>query len=76
MEDNKKDTLDVVVTKKEGKITQLVRLFDILVIGPSLIYVGVSGKVDNKWKVILIIIAVVTIAYNGYYFIQYNKEKK
>lgn len=51
---------------------QYVRLFDILVFGPILIYIGATSNLDKNWKIILILMGIGTIIYNGYYFFKYS----
>lgn len=52
---------------------QAVRLFDILLFAPILIYIGWSGKMNNTIRTILIVMGIGTIAYNGYYFLKYKQ---
>lgn len=60
---------------REYQFSQFVRLLDIFLIAPILIYAGVSGKVTRTLAGILIFIALVTIIYNGYYFIKYSNKQ-
>lgn len=64
------------VSEQEKEIIQWVRLFDIFFIGPFLIFVGIYGKMNKNISTVLIIIALLTIIYNGYYFIKYQKENQ
>lgn len=52
---------------------QGMRIFDILVFSPILIYIGLSGKLNTALRSILVILGVTTIIYNGYYFMKYKK---
>lgn len=63
----------VVSSEEELRVSQMARLVDILFIGPLLIYVGITGKINKTIATIFIIIALITIIYNGYYLIKYSK---
>lgn len=60
--------------KKEYQFSQFVRLLDVFLIAPVLIYAGITGKVTRTLAIILIVIAMSTIIYNAYYFIKYSND--
>lgn len=65
------DELPIVEDAAKGK--QGMRLFDILIFSPILIYIGLSGKLNVTLRTILVILGFTTIIYNGYYFLKYKK---
>ncbi|GIW67733.1 MAG: hypothetical protein KatS3mg096_601 [Candidatus Parcubacteria bacterium] len=62
---------------EEFKISQGIRLFDLLVFSPILIYIGIRGKVNDVSRVALLVLALVSIIYNAYYYeiTNINSEK-
>ena len=54
--------------------TQLVRILDVVFIGPFMIYA--AGKLKGKDKAILKGLGIATIIYNGINYINYEKAKK
>lgn len=60
--------------KTEAQITQAIRLIDVLVIAPILLYMGITGNINKGLRIFLIVLAVVSIAYNSYYFFKYGGE--
>lgn len=58
---------------EETQKSQLIRLVDVFIVGPIILFA--AFKISNIWlKIILVIIGISTIWYNGrYYFI--NKDK-
>lgn len=59
--------------RSEAKIAQFIRVLDVLVFAPVLIYMGVTGKINQNLRLFLIVLAVASILYNGYYFIKYKE---
>lgn len=56
----------------EKEYTQYVRLLDVFVIGPAIVYAG--SQISTNWlKIGLIIIGIGTIVYNGINYIRYEK---
>lgn len=53
---------------------QAVRLADVFLIGPFLIWVGFQFQLPKTIKIILIALGVLIILYNGYNFIQEDKK--
>lgn len=61
-------------TSENGAIEkQNVRLFDVLLFSPILIYIGATGKMNKTIRWILVLMGVGTILYNGYYYLKYKK---
>lgn len=60
--------------ENSAKSKQAVRLVDVFIFSPILIYIGLSGKLTPFWRTVLVILGISTIIYNGYYFIKYNKS--
>lgn len=63
------------VTQDEANLTKGVRMIDLLLFGPLLIYAGVKG-INKTVKYLLISLAVLTIVYNAYYFLKYENQKE
>lgn len=61
-------------TVEDAKKKQLVRLFDVLVFAPILIWVAMKGNLNKTMRWILIVLALGTIIYNGYYLIKYSRK--
>ena len=61
------------IVENAAKQKQAVRLFDILLFSPILIYIGASGKLNPTLRVILVLMGVGTILYNGYYLFKYKQ---
>jgi len=54
--------------------TQLIRLTDVIFIGPFMIYA--ANKLKGRDKAILKALGIATIIYNGINYIKYEKAKK
>lgn len=52
---------------------QNVRLFDILVFSPILLYIGLTGNMNNTIRTILVLMGLGTLLYNGYYYFKYKQ---
>ena len=63
-------------TLTDAEEKQLVRLFDVFVFAPLLIYIASRGTLTKGMRYILVILALGTIIYNGYYFLKYRKEQQ
>lgn len=61
------------IIENAARQKQAVRLFDILLFSPILIYIGATGKMNPAIRTILIVMGIGTIAYNGYYFLKYKQ---
>lgn len=48
----------------DGKKTQFVRLIDVFIYGPALIYIGFYGVEYHLYRYILLILGTTTITYN------------
>lgn len=59
-------------TIQDAKKKQWVRLFDIFLFAPALLYIAMKGNLNSTMKAVLVIMALGTIIYNGYFFIKYN----
>lgn len=55
---------------------QVIRIWDILFIGPVLILIGLRYDLPVSVKAILVLIGAGTILYNAYHFNQYRKQWK
>lgn len=64
---------DQQIVEDAAKEKQGMRLFDILVFSPILIYVGLSGKLNSTLRATLVVLGFTTIMYNGYYFLKYKQ---
>ena len=53
--------------------TQVVRIIDVVVIGPGLIYLGTRKQKYKAANLFLLVVGITTIFYNGY---NYLKQKK
>lgn len=60
------------VPKTEAQIAQAIRVLDVLVVAPVLIYMGVTGNINRNLKIFLIVLGIASILYNGYYFFKYG----
>lgn len=60
-------------TIEDAKQKQLVRVYDVLVFSPILIYIGMTGNLTKTLRYILVILGIGTIIYNGYYYLKYRK---
>lgn len=57
--------------------TQWIRLFDILILGPSMIYAGIMDKkMSKKLRALIFISGTGTIIYNGINFIRQSSINK
>jgi len=64
-------------TIKEYQKSQFIRLYDILLLAPFLLYVGYKAKGIKDWeKWGIYFIGITTILYNGRNFIKNQKEKR
>jgi len=61
-------------TIDDAKSKQSMRLFDILVFSPILIYIGTRRSVTKQMQYILLLFALTTLIYNGYYLIKYREK--
>lgn len=59
--------------KKSNKNIQLIRLCDVFLIGPYLIYLVYKGKISKTDKYILFALGTSTILYNGINFLRQKK---
>lgn len=58
----------------EAGKTQLIRLADILLIGPLMIYSGTGKRMPPILRDALVVMGVLTIVYNGANFLARQKE--
>lgn len=58
----------------EAEKTQLIRLADVFVIGPLMIYAGLGRRVPRALKGALIAFGALTILYNGANYLAKRKE--
>ena len=58
---------------EEIKKSQFVRLWDVFVLGPAMIYIGSTGKLKEWEKMLLIGAGIGTVWYNGRNYLK-NKE--
>ena len=57
----------------EGK-TQNIRLLDVFFIGPLLVWVGFAGRLNDTVRILLFVIGVATVIYNGRNFIRITND--
>lgn len=62
--------------KKQVEQAQMVRLWDIFIIAPVLVFVGAKYQMPILAKIALIGIGIGTFLYNGYFFLKYKKNSK
>lgn len=55
---------------------QPVRLFDVFILAPALVYVGTSGKLSNNMGNFLTLVGVGTALFNGHNYIKIEQLKK
>lgn len=55
--------------------TQLIRLADITLIGPFMIYAAMRPKLTNPEKLILTGLGIATILYNGINYLKHENKK-
>jgi len=61
---------------KEAYLSQIVRLFDILVFAPNMIYASLKkDELSSAQKSILLSMATISIAYNVFYLIDYTRRE-
>ena len=60
---------------KYTEILQRIRLFDVFVIAPSMIYAGTFAVLPMFLRFLLWIFGVATALFNGYNFIKVSKRK-
>lgn len=58
--------------QEDVKRAQMVRLWDVFGIGPTLIVIGLLKSTPTSAKIILIAIGAGTIIYNGYFYLKYK----
>lgn len=58
---------------EEIKKSQIVRLWDVFGLGPAMVYIGSTGKLEPWEKLLLISAGLGTIYYNGTNFLK-NRE--
>lgn len=63
-------------TLKDAEQKQLVRVFDVFIFSPLLLYIASRGTLTKWMRYTLVFLAVGTIIYNGYYFLKYRKEQQ
>lgn len=49
----------------EAQKTQAIRLADVFIIGPAMIYAGLMKRIPESLKLALLAFGILTIAYNG-----------
>lgn len=64
------------ITEKDYKSTQVIRAMDILIYGPILILFAFMPSLPKWARIALVIMAVLTIAYNAYYYEYYKNRKE
>ena len=63
-------------TKKEYQKSQMVRLYDVFLLAPFLLYMGYKAKGINKWERGLIyLIGISTIVYNRRNYLKNKKNE-
>ena len=60
---------------KENR-TQIVRILDVLIIGPWLIYIALKLDIPKYFKIGLLVIGILTIVYNLINFIEVYRSNK
>lgn len=58
---------------KEIKKTQSIRLLDVVVLGPAMVYAGMGKPLPQGLKILMLLTGVGTIIYNGY---NWNENRK
>ena len=67
--------MEQTVNIREFSKSQTVRIYDILYVGPLLIYAGTfKSNLPNWVKASLVITGVLTIGYNAHYYMKNRKE--
>ena len=59
---------------KIGK-SQVLRIIDVFILGPAMIYVGTSGKVPKAWRKWATIGGVLTVLYNAQNYLRVGQSK-
>jgi hypothetical protein len=60
---------------RDEELTQQIRIFDVVALGPLMIYGGVKGKDLPGWaRAALVTLGVTTIGYNGSNFMARREE--
>ena len=52
--------------------SQAVRLVDVFALGPWLMLLGSRGRLTEGERALLVTVGALTIAYNGYYYLQHR----
>lgn len=63
-------------TREEVEKSQAVRIIDVLIIGPYLIYLGQKGTVTNADKAVLVFLGITTLLYNLNNYIKNQKSEE
>lgn len=54
---------------------QAVRLFDVFVLGPAMIYIGTQNRFSKPLDAMLLLSGIGTIIFNGYNYLQIRRMK-
>lgn len=56
--------------------SQTIRLIDIFVLAPAMVYVGVSGKVPRWMRVFAVLGGFATVYYNGVNYLRHERASR